>query len=60
MTIKINCEMVGKELADHFINQLKSNQIDPNPTKIKCLVTKKTGEDVEVDFNKIKFIYSNE
>lgn len=66
MQVKINAEIGGKELVEHFVKLLNEQNIKlewgagtPLPNGVKIIVhSEKANKDVEVEPDKIKFVYS--
>ena len=60
MKIQITAETTGDEISQTIINQLAANQppITASATDIKAFVLNKDNKWIEVDYNKVKFVYN--
>ena len=61
MKLNITAELNGKEIADNLIHDIQTNHgIVVNNGIVKCIVTKKDGAEVEIDLDKVKFVFTRE
>lgn len=60
MRLNITAELNGKEIADQLLHEIKTNHgIVVNDGTVKCFVfSEKANKEVEVELDKIKFIFN--
>lgn len=59
MKINISAELTGKEASDYLLRELQSQGVTVvEGSMAKCLVVNKKDEEVEIDLNKVRFVFS--